>query len=53
MPIAEAQRRDLLAIVENRHARKSTILTSQLPMGQCGAAPVPWTVNRFRFSLVV
>jgi DNA replication protein DnaC len=32
--IAEAQRRDLLEIVEDRHGHKSTILTSQLPVAQ-------------------
>ena len=32
--IAEAQRRDLLEIIEDRHGHKSTILTSQLPVAQ-------------------
>jgi DNA replication protein DnaC len=32
--IGEAQRRDLLEIVEDRHGHKSTILTSQIPVAQ-------------------
>lgn len=31
-PVTEEQRRDLLEILEDRHARKSTIITSQLPV---------------------
>jgi len=31
-PLTEEQRRDLLEILEDRHARKSTIITSQLPV---------------------
>lgn len=32
--IGEAERRDLLEIIEDRHGRRSTILTSQLPVEQ-------------------
>jgi DNA replication protein DnaC len=32
-PLTEEQRRDLLEIVEERYDRKSTIMTSQLPIG--------------------
>lgn len=32
VPIGEAERRDLLEIVEDRHGNRSTILTSQLPV---------------------
>jgi DNA replication protein DnaC len=31
-PLTEEQRRDLLEILEDRHGRKSTIITSQLPI---------------------
>jgi DNA replication protein DnaC len=31
-PLGDEQRRDLLEILEDRHGRKSTIITSQLPM---------------------
>jgi DNA replication protein DnaC len=29
-----SQRNDLLEIMENRHGRRSTLITSQLPIGQ-------------------
>jgi DNA replication protein DnaC len=31
-PLTDEQRRDLLEILEDRHGRKSTIITSQLPI---------------------
>jgi DNA replication protein DnaC len=31
--LSSAQRRDLMEIVEDRHGRKSTLITSQLPVG--------------------
>ena len=31
-PLTEEQRRDLLEILEDRHGRKSTVITSQLPI---------------------
>ena len=31
-PLTDEQRRDLLEIMEDRHGRKSTIITSQIPM---------------------
>jgi DNA replication protein DnaC len=32
VPLAAAERRDLLEILEDRHGRKATIVTSQLPV---------------------
>ena len=31
-PLTDEQRRDLLEIMEDRHGRKSTIITSQIPI---------------------
>ena len=32
MPLADSERHDLLEILEDRHGRRSTLVTSQLPV---------------------
>jgi DNA replication protein DnaC len=37
-PLADAERHDLLEILEERHGRRSTLVTSQLPVASWYAA---------------
>jgi len=47
-PLATQDRHDLLEVIEERHAERSTIIAGQLPMKQCPSisATRPWPTRR-------